>query len=898
MVTTATVPPAATALAVPASLLQGGYSNRLLLSLLSALPNEVDGALSSLLVASAVHDREFNLHAVPGLVDALLRLLVLEIGLVPSSTSTSMAVPTLYPEHLDLFLTEGIHQRIVAAVAAMVDRTPTLSRPLLRRAFVADMDSLMLDEDDEDDPIDRMDLDDDDDDLGRDADDEDGDNNNSEDEDEDDDLFFASGLLPEQAAIRHERAVLVLQILRNFSVSHFNAQTFALTPHFGPVVLLVALRGVGPEGGSSDHALLPVPAARGLALQIIEHVLPHLPIHHDRPPVDPSTPSAAAQSGGSDSLQPAAATAAARSAAGTPIGDIMRTASPSLPPPRSAAAGAATNSDENGESGTAGADPKEAAATISAAPLPSQIGVSASSLIPMLMWLVVSPASDRSATVAAMRTLTRLAPDETSAARLVPYYWPSVTTRLAAYVAAAAVDADLASAALDVLYAWTQHAPALARRVAADVGPRFPTALLAVVRAGVPASPAFASPPDVSGPGGSGSAARIAAVREMEARVDTAVARILGPEWRAPGGVPASVLAVPITATTSDPAAAAVVGPAGATEPLRALGWIVTRLDPAVGAPPPPPSSTGPTAAPLTAPTRFPLEAVHALYEREAMQLSAGSPVPVAPMLPREALAMLIVQIVPGATVQENGTYVAGITVRSVPTTATGLRFGSRMRVGPTTRTDWCLWDGCAAVVPPTVGGGGCGTEAISVHVHETHISNGGDGVCRWAGCGWVIPIALTSTAAVEAAWRAHMATHWTPSSTTPSSTIHQGSNTSSYPHVAIRAALAAELAANPIGAPFTAGLVLRNLVRTVRDQVLDLQQLGVVGLGVNSTANGSSAVVHDDLPLASGLALVRTDVAVMAAMYPRMAKVLAVVADEMGELETAWLESAAGVAE
>ncbi|ORZ36712.1 hypothetical protein BCR44DRAFT_41323 [Catenaria anguillulae PL171] len=53
----------------------GGYHNRLLLALQSTLPNEIDWALSILLKASAIEDREIHLIAVPGLVDTLISML-------------------------------------------------------------------------------------------------------------------------------------------------------------------------------------------------------------------------------------------------------------------------------------------------------------------------------------------------------------------------------------------------------------------------------------------------------------------------------------------------------------------------------------------------------------------------------------------------------------------------------------------------------------------------------------------------------------------------------------------------------------------------------------------------------------------------------------------------------
>ncbi|KAI9188409.1 Chromatin structure-remodeling complex protein rsc9 [Blastocladiella emersonii ATCC 22665] len=813
-----------------AGLLAGGFHNRALLALHSTLPNEIDWALSSLCVVSATPDRDLHLQAVPGLLDKLLRLA--EDYLHPPPLVAANPPLPLYPRSVSPVRNTATPRPRLSASPARQLAEPSPLPNGLAGVVGGDDDDLILSEDPE-----AMDAD-----AAADADmDEDAlldlhpGADLAEDEDGDDEDPLGDLLFNERELIDLERGVLIVQTLRNFALAAPNAAYFASNQHL-PRLLLRLLRL--PEQSRFLELRL-------LALDTLESIVSVLPIQHS--PVQ----SGAVTEDQLDDTASASATAAVAPAA----------AAATASPPNAAAA------------------------------VPEQ-GVRAADLFPILYDLVLG--DDRALILGALSVLAKIAHIEVHEPALVDYYHPQVVARVCDLLLLAA-DHELADRALEFLYQWTFASRKLAKRIVRDTPRTLPAALLRLVRDGLPESRAFENPPAPAAAAISASR-RERMVREFEGLLAATVAKAAAAAIPAPATpatpatpstptaptTPATIPPVPVSTATT---IVVPPHPFAHPEPLRALAWVCATVD-------------------VEPHARTACNLVHKAYTDYVTAASqhialtaanvAAAADPTAPVVPHndpnspaaqmfaqlvksrlnpQQLFALLANVVPGLRVTEQVVYglvlrpssAIGATTAAAPTNPPGGFTTERRRAF--VPAGQCLWAGCTAACLGSA-------DALAQHVEAVHLASvAADAAwptCPWGRC------TVSGAQMTAARWLAHLRTHIAvPAADPPTSPVHAkfdeaAAAAAMYPHMAIQQHITEEVTADPVGVPFTAALVLRNLVRGM--QWLDADagaDDGGAGPGAGSAGGMPYLRVRDDLVLAT-------------AAYPRISKVLGLTIEEM----------------
>ncbi|KNE68758.1 hypothetical protein AMAG_13398 [Allomyces macrogynus ATCC 38327] len=748
-----------------ASLLKGGYHNRILLALNSTLPNEIDWALSTLCYISHVADH-FHLLTIPGLIEVLLDMAEEYLGLDEIAiafhrpvTGRLVAKPTVDDDAAPVERVQGdgdvvmddaepaippSDQPVPASSTSSASANQNGSDVVDESGSVANTSEALPSEDQpaptEDATTDQVMADPpsqtvdqapkSDDGVPNDAEDEEVDDDEDE---EDDDLVeyhlvgdldpLADHLVSPQRAEQYVRALLILHTLRNASFLPHN--TTALLQH-APTLVSLVVRVLYQR--HVPHFVEP----RHLVLDLIENLAPHLALS-----------------------------------------------------------------------------------------LRNKLDVV---LVDTLHTIAVDATSDRGAIIAALTALARLATTERNEPMVREGLVRHPTTIARAIDLLALVDRDavLVQAALEYLYQITLLSPETTAVVLDNLPRQALTVLVHCMRHRVPTSKGI-EPPPAPAASSSPTLSREARRRAMDERI-----------------AKAAVITANVAAPTDDSQAA-----------LLALQWAKLHVhpDPRVG--------------------KVPKAQFHASYE----QYLASHPAPptlrtvpwpdagtTATRLDVDPLVRLLLTVVPGSAVTPDH-HVVGLALNPTPAAV----LGPVVLDAPYP----CAWAGCDHSATALAD---LHTHVDTAHLSTAHAAHGT--ACPISGCTWQVPTTLAAHA--DRAFRLHVLTHF-PSTSTPTAPPTPPATTDAPTSFAHQ--IAAECMADPVGVPYTAALVVRNLahgVMAVPDAALD------VGAETRPPANALEARMRGRDAAAALLAGVKDELVWMCAAYPRLARHLVPIVSEV----------------
>ncbi|KAJ3362587.1 Chromatin structure-remodeling complex protein rsc9 [Allomyces javanicus] len=749
-----------------ASLLKGGYHNRILLALNSSLPNEIDWALSTLCYISHVADH-FHLLTIPGLVEVLLDMAEEYLGLDEIAiafhrpvTGKLVAKPTVDDDSAaagdgaqgdaDVVMDDvepaipPSDQPVAASSTPPASANQNGSGAVDESGSVANTSEALPSEDQpapaDDATADQVMADPPsqaadqatkpDDDVPNDAEDEEVEDDEDE---EDDDLVeyhlvgdldpLADHLVSPHRAEQHVRALLILHTLRNSSFLPHN--TTALLQH-APTLVSLVVRILHQR--HVPHFVEP----RHLVLDLIENLAPHLALS-----------------------------------------------------------------------------------------LRNKLDVV---LVDTLHTIAVDATSDRGAIIAALTALARLATTERNEPMVREGLVRHPTTIARAIDLLALVDRDdvLVQAALEYLYQITLLSPETTAVVLDNLPRQALPVLVHCMRHRVPASKGIEPPPVPAVPSAP-TLSREARRRAMDERI-----------------AKAAVITANVAAPTDDSKAA-----------LLALQWAKLHVypDPQVG------------------------KVLKAQFLASYEQYLASHPAPptlrtvpwpdagtTATRLDVDPLVRLLMTVVPGSAVTPDQ-HVIGLALNPTPAAV----LGPVVLDAPYP----CAWAGCDHSATAL---GDLHTHVDTAHLATAHAAHGT--ACPISGCTWQVPTTLAAHA--DRAFRRHVLTHFpsTPSVATPSTPPATTDVPTSFAHQ-----IAAECMADPVGVPYTAALVVRNLahgVMAVPDAALD------VGAETRPPANALEARMRGRDAAAALLAGVKDELVWMCAAYPRLARHLVPIVSEV----------------
>ncbi|KNE69270.1 hypothetical protein AMAG_13652 [Allomyces macrogynus ATCC 38327] len=445
-------------------------------------------------------------------------------------------------------------------------------------------------------------------------------------------------------------------------------------------------------------------------------------------------------------------------------------------------------------------------------------------LVDTLHTIAVDATSDRGAIIAALTALARLATTERNEPMVREGLVRHPTTIARAIDLLALVDRDdvLVQAALEYLYQITLLSPETTAVVLDNLPRQALPVLVHCMRHRVPTSKGI-EPQPVPAVSSAPTLSREARRRAMDERV-----------------AKAAVITANVAAPTDDSKAA-----------LLALQWAKLHVypDPQVGKVPKAQflASYEQYLASLPAPPTL----------RTVAWPDAGT---TATRLDVDPLVRLLLTIVPGSAVTPDH-HVIGLALNPTPTAV----LGPVVLDAPYP----CAWAGCdhsAAAL------GDLHTHVDIAHLATAHAAHGT--ACPISGCTWQVPTTLAAHA--DRAFRRHVLTHVppTPTSTTPPTPPATIDVPTSFAHQ-----IAAECMADPVGVPYTAALVVRNLahgVMAVPDAALD------VGVDARPPANALEARMRGRDAAAALLAGVKDELVWMCAAYPRLARHLVPIVSEV----------------